>query len=57
MGGAYGMNGRNESCILGFREGNLGKEIDHMEDLSVDMRIILKRLLKKDYGVTWNRFI
>lgn len=48
---------KNERCIQGFSEGNLGKERDHLEDLSIEMRIILKRVLKKEDGVVSNRFI
>ena len=41
------MYGGNESCILGFGKGNLGKERAHLEDNSVDVRVILKKDLKE----------
>ena len=56
IGGACGTYGGNERCIQGFGGRNL-KERDHLEDLSVDMRVILKRILKKEDGVVWNRLI
>jgi hypothetical protein len=41
MGGTYGTYGEEEKCIQGFRRGNL-REGDHLEDLGVDGRVILK---------------
>jgi hypothetical protein len=41
MGGACGTHGGEERCIQSFGGGHL-KERDHLEDLGVDGRIILK---------------
>jgi hypothetical protein len=40
MGGACGMNGRQDRCIQGLGGGDL-REQDHLTDLCVDGRIIL----------------
>ena len=40
--------------VWGRREGHTGLERDHLEDLDVDGRIILKYILKEFYGcVDW----
>jgi len=44
MGGAYGMHG-DRRRVYTFWFGNL-READHLEDLCVDGRIILKLILK-----------
>ena len=41
MGGVFITYGGEERCIEGFGGGNL-RERDHLEDLSVGWRIILK---------------
>ena len=41
MGEAYSTHGEDERCIQGFGAETVGKE-DHLEDLRVDGRIILK---------------
>jgi hypothetical protein len=38
----------------GFWWGNL-RERDHLEDLGLDRRIILKRIFKKNNGKAWAR--
>jgi hypothetical protein len=35
MGGASGMHGRLQKCVLGFNGGNL-KERDHLADVYID---------------------
>jgi hypothetical protein len=44
-GGAHGMYGQEERCIQAAGVENVG-ERDHLEDLGVDGRIILKGVLK-----------
>ena len=41
---------------VGFGWGNL-KESDHLEDLGVDRRIILKWMLRKSVGRAWTAFV
>jgi len=51
MGGACGTYGGEERCIQGFWWGNL-RERDHLEDQSVDRRIILRWIFRKrDVGL------
>jgi hypothetical protein len=49
VGGACGTYGREERCIQGFGGGNL-KERDHVEDLDIGGRIILKPMLRNYSG-------
>ena len=56
MAGAYGTYGREEMCLQGWWE-NL-KEIDHLEYLVIDERIILKMCVQEVrwgvwYGLVW----
>jgi hypothetical protein len=46
MGGACGNYGEGETCLQGFGGGNM-RERDHLEDVGVDERIILKVIVKK----------
>jgi hypothetical protein len=46
MGGACGTCGRQESCIHGFG-GERTDGTNHLEDLGVDGKIMLKWILKK----------
>ena len=55
MGGAYGTYGRHEWCILGL-VGNL-KELNHLDDVRVDGRMILKRILKEYDDRAWTGLI
>jgi hypothetical protein len=43
---------RRERCVQGFGWETL-RERDHMKDLGVDGRIILKMILKKWVGEAW----
>jgi hypothetical protein len=49
MGGEYSTCGGEERCIQVFLRGNL-KERDHLEDLGMDGRIILRMIFRK-----WDR--
>jgi hypothetical protein len=49
MGGACDTYGGGERCIQGFCSGNM-TERDHLENLCLDRRIILKRVFKKLSG-------
>jgi hypothetical protein len=51
--GTYGIKGR---CIQGFGEADL-RDSDHLEDLGVDVRVIVKLILKQWDGEAWPRFI
>jgi len=55
MGRACGTNGREKNCIVCWW-GNL-RETDHLEDLDVDGRIILKCILKKIGCGAWTVLI
>jgi hypothetical protein len=55
MGAACGTCGREERCIQAFGGGNL-RERDHLEDLRLDRRIILKYIFKKLDGA-WTRLM
>jgi len=55
MGRACGNNGREENCIYCWW-GNL-RETDHLEDLDVVGRIILKFILKKIGCGAWTVLI
>jgi len=52
---ACGTQGRLERCIQGF--GEELKERDHLEDLGLDGRIILKLVFKKWGGEAWTKLI
>jgi hypothetical protein len=55
MGGACGTNGKKERCIQGY--GVLvgrPEEKNHLKDLDVDGRIILKLIFKKWNGGIWS---
>ena len=49
MGGEYGTHGGEERCIQGFGGENL-KEREHLEDLRLNGRIILKW----EHGMDWS---
>jgi hypothetical protein len=44
-----------EGVYTGFWWGDL-REVDHLEDLGVDIRIILKRLFNSWFGEAWTVF-
>jgi len=48
MGGTCGTHGGEERCLQGVG-GKIWRR-DHLEDLDVARRIILKRIFKKWYG-------
>ena len=54
MGGTYSTHGGGGEVYTGFWWGNL-RERDHLEDSSLDGRIILKRIFMKCFGGTWTR--
>ena len=56
MGGACGTCGGEDKCLQGVGWENL-KERDSWEDPGVDVRIILKEILKKYNRKGWNGFI
>jgi hypothetical protein len=56
MGGACGTYGSQERCITRFSTGN-PRERDHLEDIDVEGRIILKWIFKKrdrGHGLDWS---
>jgi len=55
MGGACGTYQIEEKYVQSFG-GKTLKEIDHLEDICRDGRIILKCVLKKKEGRVWNLF-
>jgi hypothetical protein len=56
MGGACSTYRGQQRCIQGFGGGNI-RERDHLEDLGVDGRIILRRIFKKLDGVAQTALI
>jgi hypothetical protein len=54
IGGANRMHGTDEKCIKILVKNLKGK--DHLQDLGVDGRIILKLIFKED-GKVWTGFI
>jgi hypothetical protein len=55
LGGACSTYGRQERCIQGF--GRETRERDHLEDLGIGGRIILKLIFKKLDEETWTELI
>jgi len=55
MGWACGTYGRQERCIQGFGRETEGR--NHLEDLRVDGRIILKWFLEKCDGEVWTELL
>jgi len=55
MGGACGTHGMEEKYVQSFG-GKTLKEIDHLEDMCRDGKIILKCVLKKKEGRVWTLF-
>jgi len=56
MGELRGPYGGTGEVHTGYLCGDL-REIDHLEDLSVDGRIILKLISKKWHGEAWIGFM
>jgi hypothetical protein len=56
MGGVFNVHEIYEKCTINFYRKSL-KKIDHLEDLSVDSKVILKWILKKEHGWVRNGLI